>query len=127
MAIQLEFINLVIPITVIDAKYPGGWVQCLEDHHEALWDRIWYDDHLFRDGSMNKKGLASLLNSWASIGLVLTEEADGRTYWKDLCVCEQDFGSHYPCPWIAFDGLTAHHHGSNPGVVIGRGGIVKDD
>lgn len=30
MAIALKFIDSVVPIHVIRAKYPGGWEQCLK-------------------------------------------------------------------------------------------------
>ena len=36
MAIALEFIDLIIPISVIEEKYPGGWNQCLLDHAELI-------------------------------------------------------------------------------------------
>ena len=38
MAIALEFIDIVIQIPAIHAKYPGAWAQCLEDH--ALWGGV---------------------------------------------------------------------------------------
>lgn len=126
MAIQLEFINLVIPIKVIETKYPGGWSQCLEDHRQALWGRVWYDEHLFRDGAMNKADMGSLLDSWASIGFVPTEIKDGQTLWKDLCVCEPLFGSNYECSWLTIDDWKAHLKDSLPGTIMGRGGVIQN-
>lgn len=32
MAIDTEFIDFIVPIAIIRAKYPGGWEQCLKDH-----------------------------------------------------------------------------------------------
>ena len=31
MAIITEFINFIVPIKIIEQKYPGGWAQCLYD------------------------------------------------------------------------------------------------
>lgn len=53
MAIALEFIDFVVPISVIREKYPGGWEQCLKDHRQLIGGRVWFDAHLFRDGAMN--------------------------------------------------------------------------
>ena len=61
MAIQLEFINLIVPIDTIKAKYPGGWEACLEDHKDAIGGRIWYDDYLFRDGAMSPMDMQFLV------------------------------------------------------------------
>lgn len=36
MTIALEFIDLIIPIHVIEQKYPGGWAQCLADHEQLI-------------------------------------------------------------------------------------------
>lgn len=47
MAIQLEFIDFIVPRSVIEEKYPGGWVQCLKDHKNLIGGRVWYDEHLF--------------------------------------------------------------------------------
>ena len=32
MAIRLEFINLIVPIRVIDQKFEGGWEQFSRDY-----------------------------------------------------------------------------------------------
>lgn len=40
MAIATEFIDFIIPIKVIEQKYLGGSVQCLEDHVDALGRKI---------------------------------------------------------------------------------------
>lgn len=122
MAIQLEFINLVIPIQTIEAKYPGGWARCLEDHDGALWGRVWHDDHLFRDGTMNSLDMEDLVKRWISLGFTESEGVGDERTWKDFCVTEQFFGSHHPCPWLTVDAWTAHLAGTEPGTVMGRGG-----
>jgi hypothetical protein len=62
MAIKLEFFDFIVPIKTIKKKYPGGWVQCLKDHDGDIGGRVWYDEHLFRDGAMSPNDIAYLLN-----------------------------------------------------------------
>jgi len=62
MAIKLEFLDLIVPIKTIKKKYPGGWKQCLKDHNGLIGGRVWYDEHLFRDGAMSPNDIAYLLN-----------------------------------------------------------------
>lgn len=40
MAIDSEFIDFIVPIATIRAKYPGGWDQCLEDHEHLFGGRV---------------------------------------------------------------------------------------
>jgi len=56
MAIELEFINFIVLIHLIAQKYQGGWQQCLLDHAELIGGRVWYDEHLFRDGAVGYRG-----------------------------------------------------------------------
>jgi len=88
MSIQLEFIDFIVPIATIKEKYPGGWEQCLKDHEYAIGGRIWYDEHLFRDGAMNSMDIKSLVDHWQSLGFIthLTNEKGEPTKWLDVCV-----------------------------------------
>lgn len=127
MAIQLEFINLIVPIQTIEAKYPGGWSKCLDDHRYALWGRVWHDQHLFRDGAMNSMDMEDLVRRWTSIGFIETEGEGDRKSWKDFCVTAQVFGSQHPCSWLTVNGWAAYLTGSEPGICMGRGGPFPDD
>ena len=51
MAVALEFINLIVPIALINQKFPGGWEKCLEEHKHLVGGRVWYDDHIKRWGN----------------------------------------------------------------------------
>ena len=53
MAIKLQFFDFIVTIKTIKKKYPGGWNQCLKDHNNLIGGRVWYDEHLFRDGAMS--------------------------------------------------------------------------
>jgi len=123
MAVALEFIDFVIPIATIRAKYPGGWQQCLVDHQVLLGGRVWYDEHLLRDGAMNPNDIGSLVEEWTQLGFQPTEMVDGQRIWKDICVVESMLGGPtLPCAWIEFDAENrcAFLKGQPPGEVIGR-------
>lgn len=123
MAIALEFIDFIVPVSVIWKKYPGGWEQCLEDHRQLIGGRVWFDKHLFRDGAMNPADIKFLLEEWTALGFEPTEEVNGQLFWKDCCVIESLFGGPtLPCSWIAMgdDGRNAYLKGTEPGKVIGR-------
>ena len=68
MAFALEFIDFIVPIAVIREKYPGGWEQCLIDHERLIGGRVWFDDHLLRDGAMNPNDIESLIEEWTELG-----------------------------------------------------------
>ena len=101
MAISLEFIDFIVPISVIHEKYPGGWKQCLIDYDYGVGGCIWYDKHLFRDGAMARHGIEILVNEWTAMGFEPYEFIDDQRYWKDFCVAEVMFGgTTLPCNWL---------------------------
>jgi len=104
MPVALEFLDFIVPIHVIRAKYPGGWEQCLLDHRPLIGGRVWYDDHLFRDGAMDPADIRELVEHWAGLGFEPTASRDGQTVWNDVCVIEGLFGGPtLPCDWIELD------------------------
>ena len=123
MAIALEFIDFVVPIAVIRQKYPGGWEQCLKDHEHLIGGRVWFDEHLLRDGAMNPAAIAELVEEWSQAGIQPTEARNGQIVWKDCCVVESLLGGpSLPCDWLAMaeDGASAFLKGQPPGDVVGR-------
>jgi len=130
MAIMTEFLDLIVPITVIEEKYPGGWERCLKDHSTALNARVWFDSYLFRDGAMNHESMKGLLDEWWKLGFECYAEKDGIMCWKDVCVYEgMQGGSGMPCEWLAED-LVTHSvflKGTGPGDIIGRDWDMLDD
>lgn len=123
MAVELEFIDFVVPIATIREKYPGGWKQCLIDHQNLLGGRLWYDEHLLRDGAMNPSDIGELVEEWAALGFQPTEIIDGVRVWKDMCVVESMFGGPtLPCSWLEVDieMRCAFLKGRSIGEVIGR-------
>lgn len=123
MAIALEFIDFVVPLSVIREKYLGGWEQCLTDHQRLIGGRVWYDNHLLRDGAMNPMDIKTLLDEWVALGFEPTENIADRLSWKDCCVIESLLGGPtLPCSWIEIggDSRSAYLKGTEPGTVVGR-------
>ena len=121
MAIQLEFINLIVPINIIKEKYPGGWKQCLKDHENLIGGRIWYDDYLFRDGAMNPMDIGHLVEEWKNMGFHTHDGGNSPVKWVDVCVVESMFGgATLPCDWIEVTGNVAHMKNEQNNNVVGR-------
>lgn len=129
MAIALEFIDLLIPIVRIEETYPGGWKQCREDYAAAIGRRVWYDEHLFRDGAMDPAQMRTKVEGWAVLGFEITGVRPGRArtpparYWKDVCVVDWAHGGPtLPCDWLQVDlkSRTAQLAGTDPGPLAWR-------
>lgn len=130
MAIALEFIDFIVPISVIRAKYPSGWQKYLDDHRHLIGGRVWYDEHLLRDGAMNPSDIESLVEEWAALGFQLTEEIDGQKVGRDACVVESMFGgTTLPCEWLGIDAKRrcAYLNGQEPGKIIGCDNFSSSD
>ncbi len=122
MAIQTEFIDFIVSVHAIRAKYPGGWEACLRDHASLIGGRVWYDDYLFRDGAMSPHDIGMLVEEWTALGLVGRAPVDGQDCWIDFCVHEAMFGgATLPCTWLVPHGAWSVAHVDDPGSdVIGR-------
>ena len=119
MTIKLQFIDFIVPIKTIKEKYPGGWEQCLKDHENLIGGRVWYDEHLFRDGAMNPGDIGQLVDWWREKGFHTHVEGDNPK-WVDVCVVETiSGGTTLPCDWIEVHGRTATFKGENIGYVGG--------
>ena len=107
MAVQCEFINLIIPITNINKVYAGGFEMYKKDHLELFGGIIWHDENLLREGAMNPMDIEYMVEGWEKLGLKGVIEEWGEMKWKDLCVV----GSYatrptLPCDWIDIDPET---------------------
>ena len=122
MAVAIEFISLIVPIEKIRNIYPGGWETCLEDHRALIGGRVWFDEHLFRDGVMGPPDMRVLLDEWEARGFQGMRKIDGEMQWIDCCVVDQFSGPTLPCEWIETGGddLSVYLKGTEPGDVIGR-------
>jgi len=122
VAVRLEFINLIVPIKIIEEKYPGGWSGCLRDHAKSIGRVVWYDDHLFRTGAMDPEMMDNLIEKWTrQLRFIATEVVDGKVVWKDLCAVDW-FGCQHDCDWAVFDSAlrAGWLKGTESGEVVGR-------
>jgi hypothetical protein len=124
MAIRLEFIDLVVPVHLIEEKYPGGIAQCIADHQRQIGRRVWHDGQLFRDGGLDGKSVRQLVAGWQVLGFEPLQWVGGTLQWKDVCVVESaTVGPTAPCDWIQVDrqARIAWLKGVKPGDVVGPG------
>jgi hypothetical protein len=121
MSVYLESINFIVPRKLIENKYPGGWMQCLSDHKDLIGTRVWYDDHLFRDGAMNPMDMGILVNEWSDKGFNTHEGNENSAKWKDVCVVDTFLGkATLLCDWIEIEGNEAFYKGAEKGTIVSR-------
>ena len=120
--IALEFLNFIIPVNVIEQKYSGGWEACLRDHAKSIGRVVWYDDHLFRTGTMDADLMDNLIEKWTGLGFQATECIGDSLLWKDFCVLTSYGMSEHDCPWIKVDtaARVAWVSGTEQGEAVGR-------
>jgi hypothetical protein len=123
MAVRLEFIDVLIPIHVIEEKYPGGLAQCLADHRPLIGRRIWHDGMLLRDGALDPASALERVEGWRAIGVEPLHWVDGRLRWNELCVVDLAAGGPtVGCDWLEWDrkARVAWLRGAERGETIGR-------
>jgi len=125
MAIELEFINLIIPIEKINKYYPGGFYKYLEDHKERIGMTVWFDNYLVRDGAMNPIDIKLLIAKWEELGLKSKTRKKGIEQWKDLCVVDSFRGTTLPCDWLIKKDNIALHKKDKTEIVINRSNVLK--
>ena len=89
MAVQIECLNMIIPITVIEKKYPGGWKQYQHDNefNAAESDDNFTDGELLRLGAMNSFSIYLIVSEWEDLGLKGYVRAGKKKKWRDFCLC----------------------------------------
>jgi len=122
MAINLMFIDFIVPIARIRELYPGGWESCLYDHRRSLGGSVYFDERLFHAGAMDPEAGERLVERWSALGFVAQEVVDGKGVWKDFCVLESLLAPEKAPGWLSVDleGRAAHLAGTQPGPVAGR-------
>ena len=101
MTIATVDLNLIIPITLIQNKYPGGWKKCLEDHKQLIGVTVWFDKHLFRFGSKESYEIAEKLKQLELIGFSIVEQRKGEKYWCDVCIYSTRKRDSIKCEWLS--------------------------
>ena len=113
MAINLSFIDFIVPISTIRSKYQGGFGKCLYDHRKSLGGSVYFDKYLFHTGSMCPEDAENLIDKWSALGFEQT----------DFCVVESLLPSpNKSCQWLTInqDERTAHYSGTEAGPIAGR-------
>jgi hypothetical protein len=123
MAVRLEHIDLLVPIGLIDEKYPGGFAQFTADNRGLIGRRMWHDGRLLRDGALDPARARALVEGWQTLGFEPLQWVDGRLHWKELCVVDAAAGGPTAaCAWLDWDARAriAWLRGLDPGEIVGR-------
>ena len=103
LAVQIEFLNMIIPIAVIDKKYLGGWEQYRKDNgFSATESDDFSDGELHRLGAMDEFSLQLIVSEWKSRGLKGFVGSGEKKTWKDYCLFDSFTGPSH-CDWLSFD------------------------
>ena len=84
MAVFIEYINVVAPVSVIEERYPGGMAAYKADCPNRTFC---CDGHLTRIGFMGPPEVGEFLNRLIGLGL---QPQEGKA-WKDVAVVDQIF------------------------------------
>ena len=110
------FYSTIIPIANLRKILPGEELKkvVLErsgNGYGALYGNAWFDDCLYREGSMGPLGNEEIIKFWEGKGLIPTEERNGKVFWKDLClVAFPDSEPTMPCDWIEIFDPDNHNY-----------------
>jgi hypothetical protein len=123
MAVRLEFIDVLIPVHVIETRYPGGLSQCLADRRALIGRRIWHDGRLLRDGALDPAAARQCVETWQAYGIEPLQWVARRLHWKELCVVDLAAGGPtVGCEWLRWDAKArvAWLKGCERGETVGR-------
>jgi len=118
VAVFIEFINVVVPVSVLEEKYTGGLDGYVQDHGRSTYC---CDGHLTRVGFMAPPLVGEFIEELEQKGL---QPLEGKR-WKDVAVVDQLFRRPTaPCDWIhvgvAPDGRVfacLKEHEDEPGLI----------
>ena len=103
MAIELAYMNLIIPIENIEKHYLGGFTQYKKDNEGSMV----HDDYIVMKSAMGMEDIESFAKECEDFGLVGVVEKDGVEQWQDFCVV--DIVPTLPCNWLWHDGTSIYH------------------
>ena len=93
MSVLAEAISVIVPVSVLEQKYPGGAVQYARDCPNRTFC---FDDHLTRMGFMAPTDVSVYVDHLVKLGL--TYLCAGKAI--DFVVVDQNYGPTTPCDWI---------------------------
>jgi len=103
VAIRLQFINLVVPVTTLDKalRAQGGFAGFLERNAHGLGEMVWHDGHLCRaEGAMSWSDVDDRVVRWEAYGLQGLVGLGQGQWWKDFAICASRRGPTFPCAWL---------------------------
>jgi hypothetical protein len=108
MAIWLEFYNIIMPISIIEKKYLGGFDAFKSSRKEMFapeentFPYLWHDDYLCRvAGAMNTEDIDFHLEELQKeMDLQVLGTVNGKTQFNDLYITGAYQGASYDCDWI---------------------------
>ncbi len=117
MAVKIQLISIVIPISKINSSsVPGGFAGVVERDGETSW----HDDYLYVTDAMEPGTVRMILDYWEKNGLVAFVELKGNCKWNDTCVVDFHDGPTLPCDWLEWDSKThsVWMEGTDPGKLV---------
>ena len=124
MAIKLEFINLIVPNTTLDAVFAKeGGFEFFKQSYGTMRDMVWCDDYICRvDGAMNWGDVDDLVRRWEEHGIVGLADSDTGRRWMEFCVAASFSGPTFRCDWLEFDALdnSVSMRGRPKGPLVGK-------
>ncbi len=110
MAVQLEFINIIIKRESIDRIVSGGWEGFLQQMELKQFNDC-FDDHLFRTGAMSYEEAFDIAHELNDIGLSGLASGDKpQKYWVDFCIFDSTLGTEYRVDWLDLDYHRAYSY-----------------
>jgi len=122
MSVRLHALNLLVPIRLIAARYPGGLEACIDDHETLIGTRVWFDARLWRHGATTPEAIRELVDGWRCVGLEPVVRVGDAWHWHDVCVVDTALAAPtLPCAWIDVDPAAgvAWLGGTEPGHAVG--------
>lgn len=95
MSVLIEAISVVVRVSTIESRYPGGMEQYVADRPNQT---LRFDGHLARVGFMSANDVGTFVERLRRAGLVFFEE--GR--FIDIAVVDQREGPTATCDWLEF-------------------------
>ena len=100
MAIQLEFINLIIKRESIQQLVTGGWEGFIDQMQSTQFNNC-FDEHLFRTGAMSYGEAFDIANQLVEMGLRgLDLDQNYLKTWVDFCVYDSSIGTEHSVGWL---------------------------
>ena len=104
MAIRLQFISLVIPVTTLERVLAPEESGLLDSQDPLLREMTWRDAYLCRlEDAMNWSDVDEMVARWEARGLQGLVGVGPQQWWKDFAVCASGRGATFPCDWLVYD------------------------